>query len=150
MANPLIAQGSLNRLLASVVFSGNALLNVTSPFLAKEAIRIALEGKAAMQIPTLTGLVNSPEPYRIAIVTINLLKSQFLSVAFKQQEENNTSLGLITVIPDSITFIATPYQFDSCVLEGVNELTFDGNVPGFQVTIRGRYNVNSSLWNLNF
>ena len=48
MAAPLIQQGTLNRLRGSVVYSTNATLNVTAPYLAREAISIAFEGDAGM------------------------------------------------------------------------------------------------------
>lgn len=147
MPNPNIPQGSLNRLLAAVNFAAFPGLNVTSPYLAKEGVSIAFEGKAAMQIKTLTGLVNSPEVYREAVVTINLLKTQALGAAFKAQEEVDSSIGDISVIPDSIALGS--YQIIGCVLEGVTSQNYDGNQPGFQITLRGAYQVNSTLWDLD-
>jgi len=146
MAAPLIQQGTLNRLRGSVVYATNATLNVTAPYLAREAISIAFEGDAGMLIPTLTGGVTSPEPYQMATVTINLLKSQSLADAYKVQIETNVNVGDISVIADSATL--SDYQIGNCVLKGVRDVTFDGNVPGFVVTLTGVYQVNSALWSL--
>jgi hypothetical protein len=146
MASPLIQQGTLNRLRGSVVFASNATLNVTAPYLAREAISIAFEGDAGMLIPTLTGGVTSPEPYQMATVTINLLKSQALANAYKTQIETNVNVGDLSVIADSATL--SDYQIGNCVLKGVRDVTYDGNVPGFVVTITGVYQVNSALWSL--
>jgi len=146
MAAPLIQQGTLNRLRGSVVYSTNATLNVTAPYLASEAISIAFEGDAGMLIPTLTGGVTSPEPYQMATVTINLLKSQALANAYKTQIETNVNVGDISVIADSATL--SDYQIGNCVLKGVRDVTYDGNVPGFVVTLTGVYQVNAALWSL--
>ena len=144
--NPLINQGTLNRLRGSVVYASNHSLNVTAPYLEKEAISIAFEGDAGMLIPTLTGGVTSPEPYQMANVTINLVKSQALADIYKTQIETNVNVGDISVIPDSPAL--SDYQLTNCVLKGVRDVTFDGNVPGFVVTLTGIYSVNSALWGL--
>ena len=61
--NPQIVQGTLNRLLASVVYADFASLNVTSSYLAKEAISLGFDGDTSLLIGTLTGAVTSPDPY---------------------------------------------------------------------------------------
>ena len=146
MASPLIPQGTLNRLRGSVVFGSNPTLNVTAPYLAKQAISIAFEGDAGLLIPTLTGGVTSPEPYQMATITINLLKSQALSNVYKAQIEANVNVGDIAVIADSASL--SDYELTNCIIKGVRDITFDGDVAGFVVTITGIYNVNGSLWNL--
>ena len=146
MASPLIPQGTLNRLRGSVVFASNPTLNVTAPYLAKQAISIAFEGDAGLLIPTLTGGVTSPEPYQMATITINLLKSQALSNVYKAQIEANVNVGDIAVIADSASL--SDYELTNCIIKGVRDITFDGDVAGFVVTITGIYNVNGSLWNL--
>jgi len=146
MASPLIPQGTLNRLRGSVVFGSNPTLNVTAPYLAKQAISIAFEGDAGLLIPTLTGGVTSPEPYQMATITINLLKSQALSNVYKTQIETNVNVGDVAVIADSASL--TDYELTNCIIKGVRDITFDGDVAGFVVTITGIYNVNGNLWNL--
>ena len=144
--NPLITQGTLNRLRGSVVYSNNATLNVTAPYLAREAISVSFDGDAGMLIPTLTGGVTSPEPYQMANITINLIKSQALANVYKTQIETNVNVGDVSVISDSATL--GDYQFTNCVIRGVRDVTFDGNVAGFVVTLTGVYSVNSALWGL--
>ena len=146
MATPLIQQGTLNRLRGSVVYSSNPTLNVTAPYLAKEAISIAFEGDAGLLIPTLTGGVTSPEPYQMATVTINLLKSQSLANVYKTQIETNVNIGDVAIISDSATL--GDYDLTNCILKGVRDIQFDGNVAGFVITLTGIYNVNASLWGL--
>lgn len=146
MASPLIPQGTLNRLRGSVVFASNPTLNVTAPYLAKQAISIAFEGDAGLLIPTLTGGVTSPEPYQMATVTINLLKSQALSNVYKLQIEKSVNVGDVAVIADSASL--SDYDLTNCIIKGVRDITFDGDVAGFVVTLTGVYNVNGNLWNL--
>jgi hypothetical protein len=146
MATPLIQQGTLNRLRGSVVYSSNPTLNVTAPYLAREAISIAFENDAGLLIPTLTGGVTSPEPYQMATVTINLLKSQSLANVYKTQIETNVNIGDVAIISDSATL--GDYDLTNCILKGIRDITYDGNVAGFVVTLTGVYNVNASLWGL--
>ena len=60
MSNPQVLQGTLNRLLASVVYANFPQLNVTSAYLAKEAISIGFDGDTSLLIGTLTSAVTSP------------------------------------------------------------------------------------------
>ena len=63
MANPQIAQGTLNRARGSVVVADSPELNVTAPYLGREGISTNFEGDTTARIHTLTGVVNSPEIY---------------------------------------------------------------------------------------
>ena len=142
--SPFVQQGTLNRLRGSVVYASNQTLNVTAPYLAKEGISIAFEGDAGMLIPTLTGGVTSPEPYQIATVTINLIKSQALANVYKEQFESNVNVGDVSVIADTATL--SDYELQNCVLKGIRDVVFDGNQAGFVVTLSGIYQVNNQLW----
>ena len=87
MANPLISQGTINRLRASVVIPSNTALNVTPSYLGKAALRLAFIGPVTTSIGTLTGVVQSPEPYMEFNLTMHLLKSQAFANAWKMQIE---------------------------------------------------------------
>ena len=139
-----ISQGTLNRLRGSVVFAAFPELTVTAAYLAKEAITLNFEGEAAQKLPTMTGAVDSPEPYVMATIEIHVLRSQALSSAFKAQIEANTSVGSVNVITDSETL--ENYQIEQCVLLGTSGMNFDGNSPNFTIRLRGVYYVNSQLW----
>jgi hypothetical protein len=145
MPNPLVDQGQLNRIRASVVWPDNPQLNVTSPYLAKEGIRLALEGNASDYLPTMTGAVPSPAPYQIITLTINLVKSQPLCAVYKAQFESNCVVGASTVRPDSTTLGL--YSLNNMVLESVREMTFAGEDPAWVITAKGYYLVNAFLFN---
>lgn len=144
MPNPLIAQGTLNRLRASVTWSANPTLNVTAPYLGREGIRLSLQGESVMYIPTMTGQVTSPEPYMGIEMTMHLLKSQALADQYKQTMETNSILGDGTVRPDTTTLGV--YQIINCSIRTIRELNFSGEDAGFVVSIGGYYLVNSSLF----
>jgi hypothetical protein len=144
MANPQVIQGTLNRLLASVVYADYAGLNVTSSYLAREAISLAFDGDTSLLIGTMTGAVTSPEPYIYGTATIHLLRTQNLANAYKTQIETNTTLGSVTVYPD--TTALSPFQLNNCVLMSVQETAFDGTQAGLIVRVRGVYNINSTLY----
>lgn len=142
--NPLVAQGVLNRLRASVVVPAFPQLNVTPAFLGKEMIGITLEGNTSTYIDTATGAVVSPEPYQRVSVTLHLLRTQFLADLYKLQQESSSFIGDVTVRPDSS--VLSPYQFNNCSIMSTPEQKFDGTDPGYRVTIGGVYYINASLW----
>lgn len=146
MSNPLISQGTLNRLRASVLFPSFEALNVTSPFLGKDGIRLTFEGESTVYIDTLTGAVTSPEPYLMFTMRIALLKTQSLSDAFKGQMETNALLGDCTVRPDASTL--SPYNLTNVAISSVEGLTFSGQDATYPVNIKGYYIINSALFDL--
>lgn len=146
MANPLVQQGSLNRLVASVSWQQFPALNVTPPFLNREAIRLALDGNATVFLPTVTGAVTSPEPYMMVTLTINLLKTQSLSALYKAQMETNTLLGVCVVRPDVVSGGLPPYDLLNMAIEGVREQDYSGGDAGWAVTCRGYYAINADLY----
>ena len=145
MSNPILDQGMLNRIRGSVSFVNFPSLNVTAPYLGREGIRLALEGGATAQLPTMTGIVQSPEPYQMVTVTMALIKSQAFADQYKQQFETQTQLGDMTVRPDSTVLGA--YGLTNAALEAVEGLDFSGNSPNFTVRIRATYIINAVLWN---
>ena len=143
--NPLVDQGTLNRLRATVTIPNNPQLNVTPAFLGPNAISMSLEGEVTRNLPTLAGTVTSPEPYQMVTVTIQLLRSQALSSLYKSTQETNSLIGPITVRPDAATL--PDYIFQNCSITGTAPMTFNGGEPGYVITIKGYYPTNSSLWN---
>jgi hypothetical protein len=142
--NPQIAQGTLNRLLGSVVFLEHPELNITAPFLSQEAISITFSNDAGLLLPTMTGGVNSPEPYQMVDIAIHLIRAQSFSDLYKQQIEDDTNVGDFTVIPDSVTL--SEYVIVNGIIKGQREVSFDGKQPGLLITLSGIYYVNNSLW----
>jgi hypothetical protein len=142
--NPLIAQGTLNRLIASVAWSSFPVLNVTASYLAPEGIRLTLTGESTLFIQTMAGVVTSPEPYMMIDMAMHLLKSQPLSNSYKSQMELSALLGDGVVRTDTTTL--GQYQITNCAIQGVTELDFSGRSAAYVVRIRGYYLTNSSLW----
>jgi hypothetical protein len=151
-----VPQGVLNRVAALVSFPSGTLFPVTPYLLGREGIRLTLEGNATDYFPTMTGAVPSPAPFQIATLTIALLKSQPQSDQVKQQFENNTLIGMITIQPD-VSAVANAfvnggavlgsYTLQNCVLESVNAMSFAGEEPTWVVTIKGYYEVNAFMFN---
>lgn len=142
--NPLVAQGSLNRIIASIVWADFPAFNVTAPYLGKAGLSLALEGESTLLLPAMTGVVQSQEPYMMLSLTINLLKSQGLAAAYKQKMETDSNLGTGTIRPDVKTL--GNFQILNSAIESVRELSFSGQDAGFVVTVKGSYNINSGLW----
>ncbi|MEJ0017535.1 MAG: hypothetical protein WDN25_13410 [Acetobacteraceae bacterium] len=144
MPNPLIAQGTLNRLRGSVTWNAFPELNVTAPYLGRQGIRLSLDGESTVFLETMSGAVTSPEPYMMATLTLNLLKTQALANAYKARLETLATIGDGTIRPDSATL--SPYELVNCAIESVREQDFSGADAGFAVTLKGYYLVNASLW----
>lgn len=143
-SNPLVQQGTLNRLRGTVVIPQFPQLIVTAPFLGREGIRLALEGGATTMIPTMTGTVTSPEPYQMCTITMHLLKTQQLADLWKLQQQLDSRIGAVVVTPDASTL--SPYQIINCGITTIGELNFAGSDAGYAVSVQGYYNVNSALW----
>jgi hypothetical protein len=146
-SNPLVAQGTLNRLRGSVVIAAFPNLNVTAPYLGREGIRLALNGETTTRAGTMTGVVTSPQPYQDATVTLHLLKTNGLGDAYKQQIEALTTIGDLIVYPDTSSL--GNYSFSNCSINGVAEMSFAGEDPVMTVTLGGIYYINAELWQQN-
>jgi len=144
MANPNIPPGTLNLLNTSVTIPGFPKLNVTPSFLGKHMVRLALDGEVTKHLPVATSVVPSPQIYLIAMVTVNLIKSQSLAALYKAQMDTNSILGDITVRPDSTVF--PPFDMDQVAIADWREMSFNGDDADIFVTLRGRYPINSGLW----
>jgi hypothetical protein len=145
-ANPQIQQGTLNRLRGSVVIPSYPALQVTAPFLGRAGISISFEGETTTMIPTMTGTVTSPFPYQMVTVSISLLKTQALAAAWETQRQTLSTIGDITVTPDTSTLPS--YTFNNCAIQNVRELNFAGEDASFGVTLSGYYQINNNIWNL--
>lgn len=144
-SNPLVAQGQLNRIKASVTWDDFPELNVTAPFLGRDGISLALEGQSTAFLPTMTGAVTSPEVYMMIGLTLHLLKPQSLGQAYKLQMETLSLIGNGTVRPD-VSNGLEPYGIVNCAIENVREMRFNGQDEGFVIQVRGYYVVNNALW----
>lgn len=143
--NPLVPQGTLNLLRASLIWDDLPELNVTPPFLAKGSIALAFEGEKTVFIDTMTGGVTSPQPYQRVMIRMNLVRTQPLADAYKTRGEKSTLFGNCTVRGDSAALSA--YQIINCGEATVQELNFAGQDPVYATSFHGYYPINSDLWN---
>lgn len=145
MPNPLISQGVLNRVKGSVTWTDHPELNVTAPFLDKDGINLRLEGDASLQHGTMTGTVQSPEPYMMVSIVIALLKTQALCELYKSQMQDNPVLGAGTVFPDVSTGLSQ-FALNNMAIQTVGELLLNGTTPIFACTCRGYWVTANSLF----
>jgi hypothetical protein len=145
MPNPLIDQGVLNRIKASVTWALFPEGNVTAPFLDKDGVTLRLEGEMSLQHGTMTGLVQSPEPYVPVSVVIALLRTQQLSAIYQTRMQANSVLGPGTVFPD-VSEGLEQFNLHNMSIQSVGELLLNGTTPMFGVTCRGYYVVNNNLF----
>lgn len=145
--NPLVDQGVLNRLKGQMTITSFPALNVTASYLDKEGINLRLEGQMTLQHDTMTGRVQSPEPYVPVTMVVALLRTQALANAYKIQWEANSVLGDIMAWLDVSPGGVAPFQFQNMAIQGVGDILINGTTPAFGVSITGTYTVNNNLWN---
>jgi hypothetical protein len=143
--NPNINLGTLNRLVASVIWPRFTQLNVTAAFLGKAGIRFARNGNATTFLPQMTGVVTSSEPYIAFTMTLSLIKTQSLVAAYEAQLQQQSVLGNGTVRPD-VTSGLQPFDIYNCGIETPGELDFSGQSAEYPITIGGFLPINNALW----
>jgi len=144
MPNPQVFQGTLNRALTSVSLVSHPQLNVTSGYFGNKVARLSFEGDASDYIGTLTGAVPSPRLYQMVSLVMYLNKSQILASLWEQQRLVSTTIGDIVVITDSPTL--PPYYIKNCTFMNMPELDLAGESNDYQVSIRGTYPINGTLF----
>lgn len=146
MPNPMIPVGVLNRVRASIKFTDHPELNVSASYLAKEGVELTFQGNMTDFLPTMTGAVQSPQPYMLMQAKVHLLRSQALGAQYKRQWEKNTAIGDAKVFSDSSTF--GDFEVMNTAITSVQDMSFAGGQPGVAITITGTYYTNSEMWDL--
>jgi hypothetical protein len=67
-----------------------------------------------------------------------------LAEVYKEQIENTTLVGLVTIFPD--TDALNPFIINNVALESVREMAMAGMEAAMVVTARGYYNVNTGFF----
>ncbi len=145
-SNPLIEQGTLNRVRCSIVVPSYPALNVTSPYMGASFASFDFSGPFSQLIPTGTGAVNSPEPYVEGTITVALLRTQALANAWLQQAQTLSDLGAVTIHSDTAAFPANTIY--TTVIQELNPGAFDGRDPVVRLVLRGIAYMNNDLWSL--
>ena len=144
MANPYLNAGPLNRVRCHVVIPAIPTLNIQSSYMGKSFARIEFEGDFTQQIEVGTGVVNSPEPYVMATITVGLLRSQGLSANWLTQAQTTGILGDVTIHSDTSAFPAI--TLNDTAIRSLEPGAYYGTDPVVRLVLRGSFNVNSNLW----
>ena len=142
--NPSISQGNLNRIATHVVVPSYPALAVSAGYMGKQQAQVTIEGPSTTQIPTATGFTNSPEPFVMAQVVINLLRSQSLAATWFAQFQSQCYLGNVVTFSDSTVFPSI--TIPQCSIIDFDPGPYDGQDPTVKVTVKGIFYVNSMLW----
>jgi hypothetical protein len=142
--NPQYAQGTLNRILTQVTFGSYPALNIASYNMGKSFAVLSFNDAFTTQIDTGTGIVNSPEPYVKATISVGILRTQSLAAAWLAQVQNTSIIGSATGYSDTTTFPAVTLTNVSIL--GLDPGAYDGNTPVTQLTLTGLFYPNSAMW----
>lgn len=148
MANPLVAQGTLNRLRASITIPGYPSLNITSSYMGKQFVTVTFDGAFDNLIPTATGAVTSPEPYVMATVSVGILRTQSLAAAWREKVNSLSDLGSVSIFPDVPTTTFKEIDLVNCIVKSIDPGAFDGMEPVVRLTIAGIFYINNDLWTI--
>ncbi len=143
--NPLINLGNLNRVRASVTFPAYTSLNITSAQMGKRFVSVVFDEDFVGQIQQGVGIINSQEPYVMATVTCDVLRTQPLAQAFITQVQANAYVGTVNVYSDTSAFV--PPTIYNCSILKADPNAFDGMSGVLALTIRGVFYPNADLWN---
>lgn len=143
--NPLIPQGTLNRVRCHIVVPSFTALNITSSYMGRNFATIAFEGPFVEQIGTATGTVNSPEPYVYATVSVGILRTQSLATTWLAQVQSTGIIGDVVVHSDTSAFAAI--TISNAVVRDYEPGAYDGADPVVRLTLRGVYYPNNTMWN---
>ena len=141
---PLTTQGQLNRVLTHIVVPGFPQLSVTAPYMSKSLALLSFDGPFVDQIGTATGIVNSPVPFVMGQIVVNLLRSQSLSSLWIAQVQVASIIGTVVAYPDSTVFPAIPLS--NCSIIDVDPGAYDGADPTTKITMKGVFYTNADLW----
>ena len=145
-SNPLIAQGTLNRVRCSIVVPSYPSLSITSPYMGSSFASLDFSGPFSMLIPTATGAVNSPEPYVEGTISVGLLRTQSLALSWLNQAQTLSDLGAVTI--HSFFNDTATTEIYTTVIQELNPGAFDGRDPVVRLVLRGIYYANNDLWSL--
>lgn len=145
-ANPMIIQGTLNRVLASVIVPSIPTLNITSSNMGKNLLSMEFDEDFTAQIGTATGVVNSPAPYVMSTVNISLLRSQSLSDSWIAQAISTAIIGQIIIVSDTSTFSKKTLNNTSIIKATPGRM--DGTDPIVELHLRGVFYLNNNLWSV--
>ena len=139
-----VPQGVLNRLRCNIVVPDFPGLSITAPYMGKNLARVAFSGKFVTKEPTATGYVNSPEPYVLATISVELLRPQALASAWIAQAQLYGIIGPVTIYSDASTFPAlTSYETS---IGDFDPGAFNGMDPVVRLSLEGKFPANSQLW----
>ena len=144
MATPLIQQGTLNRVLPSVIVPGNTALNITSNYMGKSFVTVTFDGDFDNLIHTATGAVTSPEPYVQATASVSILRTQSLSGAWLAQAQKLSDIGNVSIFSDTTAF--PEIDLVNCIIKHIDPGAYDGTDPVVRLTLGGIFYVNSRVW----
>lgn len=140
----LPALGTLNRALTHITFASFPALNIGPQNMGESFARLTFEGDWNRQIEVAVGVVTSPEPYVMGTVAVGVLRTQALGAAWWNQLLLTTTIGTMTVYPDTNAFPSI--TLSTVVVRGFDPDAMDGKDPVIKMTLRGVYYPNGNMW----
>ncbi len=148
MPNPLVPQGLLNRVKASVSWTEFPTYNITAPYLGRNGISLGFDGDATLFLKTLTGSVQSQEVTMDIMLSMHLLRTQPLGAEYQTKMLRDSRFGNGTVRPDVVSNGLQPWLIYNCGIKNIQPMVYNGTEEGYIVNIGGYVNINSQLFDV--
>lgn len=143
MSNPRIPQGVINRVRASIDFPDYPALRISASYLTTEGISVDIS-PLGEPIPSMTGVVSSPQPYTMMTITANLQRSQSLAQQFRNQIEKNTYLNTAKLYSDTSTL--GDFTLNDVQIVNLGALPMNGKNADFALQFTGTWYINEDMW----
>lgn len=137
--------GNLNRVRASVVLPSYTALTIYSYNMGRRFVSLVYDDDFVQQIQQGVGIINSPEPYVMATITCDVLRTLPLAQAWMTQIAATAVVGTVKVHSDTSAFVPTTIYKASVIKADPG--AFDGVNGVLALTIRGIFYPNEDLWN---
>jgi hypothetical protein len=140
-------QGTLNRVRASFTFEDFPGLNITAPFLHKDApITLTRNGDIVTTIETLLGRVSDPQPYQTVMVSVTLNRAMSLANDFETQLQDKSVLGNGTLKSDATAFQAM--KLINITIKSLGDIRLASGDVAYKIDFEATYEINNFLLSL--
>jgi hypothetical protein len=141
---PNVVQGNLNRAAVHIVVTSYPALSLTASTMTKGGAHLTYEGDAVTQIQTMTGVVDSPEPFLMTTLVVNILRTQPVANGWILQQASQATIGNVECYPDASSYAPTIIQ--NCAIQNIDNGPYDGTDPTVRLTLRGQVQINATMW----
>jgi hypothetical protein len=140
-------QGTINKARGSFTFEDLPGLNITAPFLHKDApIRLTRNGDVVTTIETLMGRVGDPQPYQTVTVSVTLNRAMSLANAWESQIQDSGMIGNGTLKSDCTQF--QNMKLVNITIKNAGDINIGNGDVAYRIDFEATYEINNFMLSL--